>query len=365
MLENGLHQGLPFTGRLMRLVETDDSGTVVVSPLTTYTALGLESTALASPLRDLNDSYTSDYDVNADPMAGLAAITAYDPADWEIMANLRANLFVGAVLDLALLHRDLPELSANELESILAYWDPLTHLTDGIRYAVSTEAITRIAAGLPAGISDLPPVTMREVAETMPALINWWKQELIRKAIEHQDVVVAAADLKALVDQAQGALGLHYYLRNHHNDPAVQREISAQRLPAANENHALVKKDGSVGIIEQVAWQQILPGTAFSLGNGSRLSFFPGPRGDSGSTELTYRLDDGSTGQITGTWSVSGNLLVLADNQTEAQIKMEMERDWSSHLSLRVKGDLPDNYPATSFIGRLMEEARKFQVAES
>lgn len=365
MLENGLHQGVPFTGRLMRRVTADDFGTVVVSPLTTYIALGLNSGSLASPLRDLNDSYTSDYDVDADPMAGLAAITAYDPADREMMVNLRANLYIGAALDLALLERELTELGAEDFQNKLTYWEALPDLIEGLRYAVSADALARIAAQMPAGISDLPPVTMREVAETMPALINWWKQELIRMAIEQRQVRVAAADLMDLVDQAQGTLGLHYYLRNHRNHPAVQREISARRLPASNEKHAMVKKDGSVGIIEQVSWQATLPGTAFSLGNGSQLRFFPGPRSDSGSSELTYRLDDGSTGRITGTWSVSGNLLVLADNQTETRIKIEMERDWSSHLTLRVKGDLPDNQPATSFVGRLLDEARNFQLAAS
>jgi hypothetical protein len=364
MLERGLHQGVPFTGRLMRRVEADDPATVVVSPLTTYVALGQDPTNLAAPLRFLNDSYTSDYNITADPMAGLAAITAYQPADQAAIADLRANLYIGAVLDLALLHQELPEISGQDFQSKLTYWNPLPDFISGLRYAVSAGALDRINSQLPGGISDLPPVSMREVAETMPAIINWWKQELIRKAIELQDPLITAAELEALVERVQGELGLHYYLRNHRDHPAVQREISARRLPAAPEGHALVRTDGSVGPVQVASWQNELPGQALALGNSSRLRFFPPDPDGPGATELTYRGDNGEIATVAGTWRIADNHLILTDSQSDTLLFLEMETSWSSHLSLRIKDDQPYDPPPFSFVGRLLKEARQFRLAE-
>ncbi len=356
MLERGKHQGVPFTGRLMRRVDQNDPATVVVSPLTTYAALGLGTKDLAPSLDGLNQSYAypGDYDVTADPMAGLDSITSLNataPDHFETMANIRANLYIGAVLEMALIHRDIHELSSYDIQDKLNYWDPLANLKEGLLYAVNSDAIDRIGAKLEedselSGKTDLPAVTMREVAETMPAIINWWKQELIRKAVENQKVQIAAEDFKALIDQVQGELGLHYYLRNNHEHSSRTRE-----LDPGQDNHPVVTENGTVGQVKEIDWENYLPGMELHLGDSSRLIFF-----NDGSVEIANGNFD-----VTGTWNVEDNLLILGDNVDQQTLELEMESDWSSHLALSVNGELPD-YNPNSFVGKFIKEAKLFQL---
>ncbi|MFH7320725.1 hypothetical protein ACHHRT_08955 [Desulfurivibrio sp. D14AmB] len=357
MLERGTHQGLPFTGQMRRLITAEDSGTVVVTPLTTLLAQAFTGGEISSLLNSLNGY--RDYDFAVDPMAGLAALNG-SVSEAELV-DLRANLYVGALLDLFQMGWEFADLDYQNLEPNND--ELLEGLREGLRYATNPTSQNEIAALLPGGYS-LPPVTMREVAETIPALLNWWKQELIRRAISGEAVAISSDEFKDLVAAAMPELGLHYYLRNNQGDPAVRAAIDDNLLPPASDQHAGLAQDRSKQLLGEPSLQQeFLSNRIFHVGNQSLLRFSSATGGNPGSISLTYQDRDGRSATISGTWLVQGNLLILGD-ETGDTLGLELITDWSSHLSLRVKGEAAADH-SDSFVSKLLEETRWFQVAGS
>lgn len=351
MLERGTHQGLPFTGQMRRLITAEDSGTVVVTPMTTLLTQAFTEGNISSLLSSLNGY--RDYDFGGDHMAGLAELNG--SVNEAELVDLRANLYVGALLDLFQMSRKFDELDYQNLEPNND--ELLRGLREGLRYATDPASQNKIAALLPAGYS-LPPVTMREVAETIPALLDWWKQELIRRAIEGQEVAISFTEFQDLIAAAMPELGLHYYLRNNQDHPEVQAAIKSQNLPALSNQHAALAQNQSKQLLGEPSLQQeFLSNRTFYVGNQSLLRF-----SDTASISLTYQ-DNGNTETISGTWLVEDNLLILGDNATGDTLELELTTDWSSHLSLRIEKSAASS--PNSFVSKLLDESRRFQVAES
>jgi hypothetical protein len=363
MHERGYHQGMPFTGRLLARVEEGDPERLVISPLTTLAALGLPTEELSSLLSLLNNY--SDYDVSADPMAGLERISKATDDNYDAaVAGLRANLYVGAILELFMLNRDHTGITVDDLRDLLNNWEPLPDLMEGLHYLVSADAIARVEPRLPGGYN-LPPVTMREVAEAAPALLGWWQHEMLLQVIQGNGATVSAETFKAKTDSFQADLILHYYLRNHQHNKSVQQVINSGHLPAVGENHVVLQKDGSIGATVLDFRQELLVGQMFSVGKDSRLQFFGEKSETGGTSELAYENSDGSTTRLTGSWRIEDNGLVLQGKDSDEVLRLELETDWVSHLSMRIKGELRNDYARTSFLGRLLEETGQFKVANS
>lgn len=365
MLDRGYHQGLPFSGQLIRRVEEGDSGTVVVTPMTTMVALGISESELASALTLLN-TYRNDYDLDVDPLSATTAIsaaTAGGDDSERAMAGLRANLYLGAVLEILALDRGSSEgITVYELRYMLNNWAPLVDLMNGLRNAASADTFNYI--NLPAGYTGLPPVTMREVAEAMPAILNWWKQELVRRVLAGDDVTLTAAEFVAKLDAVQEELVLRYYVRNNRNNSAVQTAIADGFLPAVPVSHVALTKNGNVGPIEQIS-QDDLVGQRLAVGNGSRLRLLPNGVDNEGTAELTYLNSYGHSTQVNGRWRIEGNILVLQENDSDMHLRLELVTDWQSHLALRVVSELQNGYGTDSFIGRLLTESDQFRVTAS
>jgi hypothetical protein len=356
MHERGYHQGLPFTGRLLARVEEGAPERVVISPLTTLAALGLPTEELSSLLSLLNNY--SAYDVSADPMAGLEQIGKATDDNYDAaVAGLRANLYVGAILELFMLNRDHSGITADDLRDLLNNWEPLPDLMEGLHYLVSADAIARVAAKLPGGYN-LPPVTMREVAEAAPALLGWWQNESL-------GAMVSAATFKAKADSVQADLTLHYYVRNNQNNEAVQRAIEdgALQVEFAGEDHVALQKDGSIGAVEGDIREELLVAQVFSVGYDGQLRFLGNNNGYSGTAELVYQNGDGSPAEITGTWRIENSELLLQGTESDGILRLELKADWACHLAMRIKGEPQGDYAAGSFIGRLLGETGQFTVA--
>ena len=351
MLDRGYHQGLPFAGQLMRRVEEGDSGNVVVTPLTTLAAKAFANGDVSSLLTAINGY--RDYDLTIDPMAGLAELNG--SVNEDELADLRANLYAGALLDLFQISRDIAELNGQNLEP--DNYELLDGLRKGLLYATAPAAQNRIAALLPPGYN-VPPVTMREVAETLPAILNWWKQELIGKALQGEPVEVSAAAFMNLVDAVQPELGLHYYLRRHQNDAKVQ---AAGLQPQFDGTYVSICRDNTVGPKETINYDGLL-GRTLVLGDNSRLRFSKDSEGLHGTVELSL---DGNS--LIGAWRIEEawgetSLLILEDDNDS--LKLELEANRHNHLSLRVT-TFADAQAPDSFVGRFLEAARQFRVAES
>ncbi|MFH7320734.1 hypothetical protein ACHHRT_09000 [Desulfurivibrio sp. D14AmB] len=351
MLERGTHQGLPFTGQLMHRVSQDDAGTVVVTPLTTLAARAFADGDISSLLTAIN-GYRG-YDLTVDPMAGLAELNG--SVNEDELADLRANLYMGALLDLFQVSREIAELNGQNLEP--DNYELLYGLREGLLYATDPTAQNRIAALLPLGFT-MPPVTMREVAESLPAILNWWKQELIGKALQGEPVEVTAEAFKNLVDAVQPELGLHYYLRRHQNDAGVQ---AAGLQPEFDSAYVSICRDNAVGPLETINYDALL-GQSLVLGDNSRLRFAKDPEGPHGTVELSL-----GGNSLIGTWRIEEawgetTLLILEDD--DGLLELELEANRHSHLSLRVTTSA-DAYAPDSFVGRLLEATRQFTMAGS
>lgn len=94
----GMHVGKPFQGILKRKVETDDSGELVVSPLTTLLANGMSKADVVSLLGDAGLTGISEADLTTDPMAGLAGQTG--TVSDESLYLLHASMAVNTTLDI-------------------------------------------------------------------------------------------------------------------------------------------------------------------------------------------------------------------------------------------------------------------------
>lgn len=361
MLDRGYHQGLPFAGQLMRRVEEGDSGNVVVTPMTTLAALGFSDNELASVLTVLN-TYRTDYDLNADPMSAASGISAGAAADDPAIAALRANLYLGAVLEVFALDRGNEELSAAGLRDLLN-WTPLVDLMNGLRTGVAADTFNYI--NLPAGYTALPPVTMREVVEAMPAILSWWKNEIVRRVIADKGATLASWEFIDKLDAVQEELTLKYYVRNNQHNEAVLAAIADEVLPSIPASHVALTKNGTVGTIEQLR-QEFLVGQRLVVGNGSRLRFLGNGSDNQGTTELTYRNSLGQSATVSGRWWLEENILILKESDSDHFcLRMELQSDWNSHLALRIVDQVRTDYGSTSFIGRLLAESGQFRVAES
>ncbi|ADH86470.1 hypothetical protein [Desulfurivibrio alkaliphilus] len=352
MLERGTHQGLPFAGQLMHLVAEEDSDTVVVTPLTTLSARAFADGDISSLLTAVNGY--RDYDLAVDPMAGLVGLNG--SVNQDDLVDLRANLYVGALLDLFQVGRTIEELNGYNLEP--DNYELLYGLREGLLYATDPGAQNDIIALLPMGY-DLPPVSMREVAETLPAILNWWKQELISKALQDQPVAVSADDFMDMVDAVQAELGLHYYLRHHQDDAGVQSAIAAGLLPAIETTYVAIGRNNTVGPVEAINYGVLLE-QPLLLGDNGRLRFSKDSEGAQGLVELV--LGDNS---LSGTWQieeVGGEISLLILKDDNASLELELEANRNSHLSLRIRARA-DDYDETGFLGQLMNAAGNFQIS--
>ncbi|ADH86469.1 hypothetical protein [Desulfurivibrio alkaliphilus] len=356
MREGGYRQGLPFTGMLLYRVGEEAADPVIFSPLTTLAALGFSGNDISSLLSPLNGYQT--YDLNIDPMAGLAELTG--PVSDDALVDLRANLYVGALLDLFLVGRDYDEFNGQALVS--SGGQLLAGLQEGLRYATEPAARNDIEALLPEGY-DLPPVSMREVAETLPAILNWWKQELIRKALQGEPLEVSANDFKALVDAEQPQLGLHYYLHRHQKNEIVINAIADELLSQIETAYVAINRFNNVEPVEPI-YHGALVGQVFELGEDSQLRFLSSDNGVGGNVELTL----GNGQRFTGSWRVEEEVdspglavLILKDEDEGASLKLELEANRSSHLALRIR-ERDEAYDAEKFIGRLLQKTDNFQV---
>jgi hypothetical protein len=205
-------------------------------------------------------------------------------------------------------------------------------------------------------------VTVREVAEAMPALLNWWKNELLRKIISKEGNQVTVETIKTKVDNALADLTLHYYVRRNLNNGGVQQAIRDGFLTAPEEEYVTVQEDGLVGPAVQGIRQDLLVGQEFSLGNDSRLRFSNGSNVGEGNVELIYRSADGSNAKANGIWRIDKDELLLQGISTDEVLRLELETDWSSHLSLRLKEDSQAVYARGSFLDRLLEIGGQFRM---
>lgn len=368
MLQAGYDQGEIYTGRLMYKVKAGDPQSTVISPLTTLAAYGFSAADLAAPLALLGS--TSNYDINADPMAGLGQIvSADDPGYSEAVTNLRADLYAGAVLDLFMLNRDPTAITTQDLSNFFNNWAPLPDLMEGLQYAVSADAIGRISNLLPSGYDNLPPVTMREVAESMPTILDWWKQEIIDQVIAGGNISISVNDFEAKVDSVQPELGLRCYVRNNQNNKTVQQAVAAGDLPTVGAgSYAYLQKDGSISTTTQTLKWYTLVGQTFLVGNNSQLRFFNDSSGNGGTVELTYSDDSGATTTLDGTWRIeanNNNIVDLQGNDSNEVLPLEFETDWSGHLSMHINVDAKKDYASTSFLGKLLQENSQFKVLGS
>ncbi|MCP3176050.1 hypothetical protein MJO47_02950 [Desulfuromonas sp. KJ2020] len=353
LYEPGSHQGIPYTGMLARTIRATDVDTVVVSPLTTLVALGLSETEIVDYLTDVTDNGTvaplgvaltgiptfSEEHIFADPYTGLNQLTAENVTDADI-ACLRANVYAGALMEFYLAERLGSTLTEAEARGLFSgAWfgaNLLTSAVEAVYYATAPSAMARITAALPTGY-DFPAVTMRDVADTIPAIFTWWKQEAIRQYIEDEDSYFDLGAFTVQVNAVQGGeLGLNYFAMNNAQNGAVIQAVTDGAFPLTNDiGHLYLREDGSVGSTGELAFADgLLSGKAFYLGSLFRFAA-------DGNLELIGPVDDSGLAETqTIPWSITAGVLDL--EYTGLPFDMTLVADWSSHIYARAWGELMD-----------------------
>jgi predicted CxxxxCH...CXXCH cytochrome family protein len=97
----GTHAGAPYTGTIKRVVQSNDTGPLVVSPLTTLLANGLSADEILFMMDGAGLAGLLREDLTADPMAGLSDLTGEisDEMLIPLQANMAANIFMEAIGD--------------------------------------------------------------------------------------------------------------------------------------------------------------------------------------------------------------------------------------------------------------------------
>lgn len=95
----GMHANAPFEGQLKRRVSLDDQGAVVISPLTTLLANGMQQSEVIQLLEDAGITGMQPEDLTRDPMEGVVGITATvsESSLRLLQANMAVNTFLAAV----------------------------------------------------------------------------------------------------------------------------------------------------------------------------------------------------------------------------------------------------------------------------
>ncbi|AJF07147.1 hypothetical protein [Geoalkalibacter subterraneus] len=358
MHEAGDHQGLPYTGRLARTIMEEDAESVIVSPLTTLVALGLDEQAIvealtqppeALPLALGDESRAvipgfSAAHINADPYGSLHLLDRDSMTDADL-AGVRANVYVAVLFDFFYMDAFLVGLTKQEAYNLLTSVGPLrADLIEAVCYVISAEGMERIASTLPEN-RELPPVTMREVADTAPALFTWWKQEVERREAQDDDLVFLD-EFKALVDRAQGAqLGLNYYVMNNiFTSEAVHAAFEAGDLRLENDpGHLYLREDTSLGSTSEVVFnQEMLAGKAFY--NGALILFDDEKNG----VEMFFSEEDDWFEYVSGDWWVSENgVLSINSQESNFSVQVDLVADWQSHLYMRMWGEIYEGLSGT------------------
>jgi predicted CxxxxCH...CXXCH cytochrome family protein len=150
----GLHGGAPYQGVLRRVVEADDDGSVVVSPLTTLLANGVSPEGLVGMYNAAGLSGLTVADLYTDPMAGLSYMT--DGVTDQDLTLLQASMAANAYMEVT----ENFQAGINELNDA-GQFEIFSSMVNAMENLLNAQEFSTIAADL---ASD-PDVTAAPIFE--------------------------------------------------------------------------------------------------------------------------------------------------------------------------------------------------------
>jgi predicted CxxxxCH...CXXCH cytochrome family protein len=183
----GLHGGAPFQGMLRRSITSDDSSSVVVSPLTTLVANGISPDEVIQALDDAGLPGLTSADLDADPMQNLRG-TSSGITDQDFLL-LQASMAVDALMEIT----GNFDAGASDLQ------DPeqrqiLSSMVSSMQNMLSSSEFSRITTEL----ANDPAVTQPSIGDFILAVLG--QQQTMINLIKENVSANGVFD-QALVDQ--------------------------------------------------------------------------------------------------------------------------------------------------------------------
>ena len=336
MHDRGKHNGLIFTGIVARRIFSSDAGLVVVSPLTTLQAMGLSSSRIVQLLEgfipDLNESH-----ITADPYAPLAFLEEDTVISDESLAGIRANVLVGTLLQLYSPVSSRLGLSTQVLEGLISgdYFDFDQHqvIVDAVNHALHPDAMGRVRAELPPEIETL--VTMRDVADTIPALTGWWLQKYLQILVEDRWDAVGIGVLIDQINAVQGQLGAHYFIKTNN---------MAGAYPDFSEGHVYLTATEEIEVTDNIVFTDDLFDSK-ALVAGDTLLLFDVDSPATGRLQMISG-DGEDTEIIDAVWEIdaNGDLLIGTVESIEAFARISLIANWPGHIHAQVQGLVAEEF---------------------
>ncbi len=342
MSNPGSHQGLPFTLLLRRVVSSDDADRVVVSPLTTLLAAEQAEEAPSAPLaasltavdlmtllRDAGLPWIDDLqedDLLADPMAGLEGLSAGDVTDADL-ALLRTNFVAYALLEFINKYAT-DEVNGESIDRALSTAGFTQLIFDTMELICSVSMLEEAGAGLPAGA---PAMAVADLAETIPAILYWWTGHF------YSDLVAGIEDFPLIgdvEDELRGfvlSLAPYVYAVNRLGDDAVNPEefLDPELLPLASDSYFMLANNENP-TVRPVDLEIVLSAAAFedvSYVLADEILHF-----HADATWETFSTEEDAVERSGGSWSISGNSLIVHDDEENFDYSLTLVAEWPTFL---------------------------------
>lgn len=361
MAETGLHQGLPLTVSLRRSIAAGEAGPVLVSPLTTLLAAGFTPGELLDLFSQAGmpgaDSLLAE-DLIADPMAGLETLTA-DSVTEADLALLRANFAAYGILEF-LNYADFRTLERGGVEAALATNGFTETLFSAVAHLCSPETLGEANNQLPAG---LPPMTMTDLAETVPAVLYWLTGQFYADRLAEREYFPTAAEMNADLDAFVNALAPYAYALNHINDPLVDPAefLNADLLPLTEDTYFMLANQDGPAEVRPVVSEVRLTSEPFEdvtyVLMGQVMHF---------AADGTWQVlsgDSEGVDIVTGTWSVAGNDLTLTNAAEGSSFTLTLVGEWESYLRFATSDPVFDNQ-AAGVVNLMLAKLRNLSVKD-